>query len=344
MNVNITDDDKFLLVQNLSEYELNNLISFFTKEPENSWVIKKKNSYIDTSNCFVNKFGMLPIGLWSELLKFSQKYNVSMNFNERINNVIQDNQLDFSIFKYYVDNLFENAHNDKGEEVAPMGYQLEGVFKLLRFKKCCVEVTTSGGKTLMAYILFKFLHDVKHTKKCLYIVPSTSLATQSFDKFNVYEKWVNGKYDYKPAYLIGQMNKKAKKQLEGADTIFATYQSLKNKDAEWFKDFDLVIVDECLHPDTKIKMGDGTEKPISEVKVGEDVVTYNEETKKEEIHPVKKVYKNLSEHKELFEIEMEDGTVLNITGNHKVLTKDRGWVRVDNLTCDDEIIELGANG
>lgn len=39
----------------------------------------------------------------------------------------------------------------------------------------------------------------------------------------------------------------------------------------------------------------------------------------------------------VYEIEFEDGKIYSFTGNHKLMTKDREWKRVDELTKDDEI-------
>lgn len=251
MDVRVTDDNKFLLLQNLNNFELETVQTFFTKEPEKSFYLKKTNPWIVTKHEFLNRFGMLPIGLWAELLKYAKQHNVTLNFDPAINDLIQDQKLKLETFQYYTDSLFENAYNDKGEKISVRSYQIEGVFNLLKYRRCCVEVTTSGGKTMMAYVLFKFLRDVKNIKKCLYIVPNRNLATQSFDKFQVYENWVDGKRDYKSAYLVGGMNKKEKAAVEGHDLLFATYQILGTKDAKFFEDYELVFVDESHHAQAK---------------------------------------------------------------------------------------------
>lgn len=40
----------------------------------------------------------------------------------------------------------------------------------------------------------------------------------------------------------------------------------------------------------------------------------------------------------VYEIEFEDGKFYSFTGNHKLMTKDKEWKRVDELTEDDEIL------
>lgn len=248
MQVTITDDNKFLILRNLNNYELNSVREFFTKEPDNSWVVKKKNPWFETETSFLNNFGMLPIGLWTELIRYAYLKNVHLDFDSKINEILQDTKIEFNTFKYYVDGLFEKAVDENGNSVEMRSYQLEGVFKLLKFRKACVEVTTSGGKTLMSYILFKFLRDVKQVKKTLYIVPNKNLAVQSYEKYDTYEDWVQGSHNYHSAYLCGDMPKKQREKVPNADVLFATYQSLANiKENEFFDKFDSVIVDECHH-------------------------------------------------------------------------------------------------
>ena len=248
MQVTITDDNKFLILRNLNNYELNSVREFFTKEPDNSWVVKKKNPWFETETSFLNNFGMLPIGLWTELIRYAYLKNVRLDFDPKINEILQDTKIEFNTFKYYVDGLFEKAVDENGNSVEMRSYQLEGVFKLLKFRKACVEVTTSGGKTLMSYILFKFLRDVKQVKKTLYIVPNKNLAVQSYEKYDKYEDWIQGSRNYLPAYLCGDMSKKQREKVPNADVLFATYQSLANiKENEFFDKFDSVIVDECHH-------------------------------------------------------------------------------------------------
>lgn len=248
MQVTITDDNKFLILRNLNNYELNSVREFFTKEPDNSWVVKKKNPWFETETSFLNNFGMLPIGLWTELIRYAYLKNVRLDFDPKINEILQDTKIEFNTFKYYVDGLFEKAVDENGNSVEMRSYQLEGVFKLLKFRKACVEVTTSGGKTLMSYILFKFLRDVKQVKKTLYIVPNKNLAVQSYEKYDKYEDWIQGSHNYLPAYLCGDMSKKQREKVPNADILFATYQSLANiKENEFFDKFDSVIVDECHH-------------------------------------------------------------------------------------------------
>lgn len=67
--------------------------------------------------------------------------------------------------------------------------------------------------------------------------------------------------------------------------------------------------------------------------------TFNEETKEKEIHEVEYVYKNLSKNENMYELELEDGKILKLTGNHKVLLTSGIYKRVDELSEEDNILE-----
>lgn len=339
MKVKLTDDNKFLIVKEATKLELDQLKLSFTKEPAESWIIKKKNPFINLKRSFINDFNMIPIGLWYELILVCQKFNFQIEFEDDFTCRTQDCALTFNSFKEYIDELFKDCTNDKGVKMTPMHYQLEGVFKLLKFKKASIEVTTSGGKTLMAYCLFKFLKEVADIEKILYIVPNSQLATQSLEKFYLYDNWCGQEGSFKGKELHSGISAKEKKTILDTNILFGTFQSLCKKDAEFFKDFGTVIIDECLHPDSLISMEDGSLKPIKEIKEGEKVFTFNEETKEKEIHEVEYVYKNLSKNENMYELELEDGKILKLTGNHKVLLTSGIYKRVDELSEEDNILE-----
>lgn len=73
--------------------------------------------------------------------------------------------------------------------------------------------------------------------------------------------------------------------------------------------------------------------PIEEIEIGQMVVTHE--------NNYKKVYDvmNKFEDKEYYEIELNCGKILKITGEHPILTK-RGWIRADEIKMDDHLITI----
>ena len=102
----------------------------------------------------------------------------------------------------------------------------------------------------------------------------------------------------------------------------------------------VLIVDECLHPDTEITMFDGSKKRISDIDIGDLVKTINEETGLIENKEVEHVHYNLNKGQQMYELEMENGDVIKITGNHKVKLVSGEWKKVEDLSMKDEIINI----
>lgn len=106
------------------------------------------------------------------------------------------------------------------------------------------------------------------------------------------------------------------------------------------RDARVLIVDECLHPETEITLYDETTKKIKDIEIGDLVKTINEESGDIEIKPVVKLHNNLNKGTQMYEIEMDNGDLLKITGNHKVMLLNGIWKKVEDLKEEDEILHI----
>jgi hypothetical protein len=101
---------------------------------------------------------------------------------------------------------------------------------------------------------------------------------------------------------------------------------------------------DCLHYDTLINLGDGTQ-----IKIGEwfennpdsDLIVkcFDEENQEETIgigHSPR--IGQITD--ELIEIEMENGEIFKCTKNHPFFVKDKGWVKAENLSESDDILNF----
>lgn len=239
MKAQLTFDNKFIILSDLTDIERKQLLLSFTKKIPNWFIIKKKNPFANIDSAFINSSNMIPTGLWMELVNVCKKYNFPLIFSEDFNCKIKNCSFEYTLYSDYISDLFKN-----NETIKPIDYQIKGIYNVLSYKNCCLEVSTSGGKTLMAYILFRFLFDKMNIKHVLYVVPNTSLATQSLDKFLEYDK----KNKIETNYTYSEIHSSAKKKNEYTDNIiFGTYQSLCKKKKDFFEQFDCVFIDECAH-------------------------------------------------------------------------------------------------
>jgi hypothetical protein len=104
-----------------------------------------------------------------------------------------------------------------------------------------------------------------------------------------------------------------------------------------------VMVDECFNGQSKVLTPNGY-IPIKDINPGDKVINYSEETKEFKVDTVVKQHINLtnSSIEKMYKLEFDNGSIIEVTGNHKFLT-NQGWVRVDELTKNHEILTPSIN-
>ena len=103
-----------------------------------------------------------------------------------------------------------------------------------------------------------------------------------------------------------------------------------------FEDGEEVVIVEkvhgCLMKTTPITMADGSQKPISDVQIGDLVKTYDVN---KGIYGVEKVsaqiVKSIAPELDWLELEFDNGKTIICTEDHKFLTTD-GWIEAKDLT------------
>lgn len=325
MKWSLTHNDKILTLIEATSLEIDQLNLTFEKEVANArWDPRVKKGWWNGKISYFKSNRYLPSGLWNEVVEICKQYNFELHI-DGIDRKF-DKSIDMDSFQEWVDEKWSNA------EMKPRDYQVATAFNIVKYQNCLAELATSAGKTLITYMTLAYLLDTKKSNKILMIVPTVDLVVQGTEDFYQYNtESCDLKLEIQQIFAGSILRK-------NSNIVIGTYQSLVKKDKSYFDDFDTVITDECLHPDTIISMSDGTFKKISEVKEGDLVLTTNDDTLEIESKEVDFVYHNLSKGNQMFELEMEDGTVLKVTGNHKVKLVTGEYKRVDELTLDDEIL------
>ena len=113
-------------------------------------------------------------------------------------------------------------------------YQEKSIIELIRSKRGLLLSPTSSGKSLILYILTRYmLHLGK--QKILILTPRVQLVSQLI---NDYEDYGGDRNDYHPIFS-GQEKDVGKK------VYVSTWQSLQNLPIEYFHQFDAIMVDEA---------------------------------------------------------------------------------------------------
>lgn len=125
--------------------------------------------------------------------------------------------------------------------------------------------------------------------------------------------------------------------------IFCTYPTLISKSrtgrtrfdqlVKWLGPEGIVFFDECLPAGTMIATPDG-ERPIEELSVGDVVLGLNHDTGRIEQTPIRHLFR-----RETTEPLLQVNETL-MTGNHPVWTRERDYVRADEVTPLDTVCEL----
>ena len=197
-------------------------------------------SYVNTSG---NRIYYCSIGLWQIIWKFFELNNVEYDGLEP-KWLKRDIQHTFEEFKEIVDNW--------GLSRTPRPYQYKAAYKILCWNKSVSELATRAGKTLIAYMVFRYCSEYLHTKRMLMIVPAIQLVLQGYNDFKEYKEFFNTECIWGGGELV-----------ESANLTIGTFQSLikflektvvdqKTKQKKpnpkynphFFNDYDIVFVDE----------------------------------------------------------------------------------------------------
>jgi intein/homing endonuclease len=211
----------------------------------------------------------------------------------------------------------------------PLNHQKEAIEKLVGSKRFILADDMGLGKSLSSVVA-----SLEINKKRILVVCPATLKINWKREFEFFTK---------KSISIAE----GKTFSDDSDIVIVNYDILKNfhdpknpKESKILNNFDLIIADECFTYETMI-MTD-----IGEIKIGDivennldvNILTYNHQTKKTEY---KKIFRWLKKNKDtIYQIKLQNGVFIECTGNHKFYTKNKGYVRADELTTNDRLYEL----
>ena len=120
--------------------------------------------------------------------------------------------------------------------IEPRDYQISAFAHAIRNKRSLLVSPTASGKSLIIYLILRYLHDNKITNKSLVVVPTTSLVSQLAGDF--------ASYGFDSVSNIHTITAGKDKSSDMPITI-STWQSLYKMDKSYFRMYDTVIGDEC---------------------------------------------------------------------------------------------------
>jgi superfamily II DNA or RNA helicase len=229
MRLHVDDTKEYLIIDECTSAEYEQIKLSYTKKVKGyRFNPKFKNGSWDGNIYFCNG-SHLPASTYKYLFDICNEYGFSCEISNL--EVLLDNEIEYDEFSEWVDNFF------KDNPIKPRYYQVDAAFRMLRYKRCCAQLATSAGKTLIAFIVFAYLLDHKIVDKIMMVVPKIDLVIQPTADFNKYN---NGKLDIKIQQIFSGC-----KAEQDANIFIGTYQSLCKECQDFFNQFGVVLVDEC---------------------------------------------------------------------------------------------------
>ena len=179
----------------------------------------------------------LYVGLFPYLLEFCKRNDYELNFHatEEYPVVYEPFACKPEETKAFIDSL--NMHA-RGEPIPARDYQVEAVDYALAANRTVLLSPTASGKSFMIYCILR--HHLEEGRKCIVVVPTTSLVEQMYSDFKDYSSH-NG-FD---------VSTECQKLYSGftrtmhTNVLITTWQSIYKQPKDWFDQFDVVIGDEA---------------------------------------------------------------------------------------------------
>ena len=174
----------------------------------------------------------LPVGLLRYVQEFAERNKYELEY---VNDVVTTTDITPEQVMEYAKWLNPMGH---GKPIEIRDYQVEAVTEAIRNERILLLSPTASGKSFIIYTTMR--HHLEAGRKCIIIVPTTSLVEQLFADFEDYSS-ANG---WKPSYHCQKLYSGFSKDFT-KDVLITTWQSVYLQPKSWFQNFDVIFGDEA---------------------------------------------------------------------------------------------------
>jgi len=174
----------------------------------------------------------LYVGLLDYLLKFAERAGYEIEY---LNDVTTKETVEYALVEKFANWL--DLHG-KGNPIEIRDYQLDAIHHGLENKRAILLSPTGSGKSLIIYTICRW--HLENNRKCIVVVPTTSLVCQMYSDFEDYSSNNGWNVEKHCQQLYSGFPKEFTK-----DVLFTTWQSVHRQPKAWFDQFDVIIGDEA---------------------------------------------------------------------------------------------------
>ena len=174
----------------------------------------------------------LYVGLLNYVLEFAQRNEYDVKF---LNDVKNSTPITHKEVEDYA--AWLNLHG-RGQPIEIRDYQVDAIQKAITDERVMLLSPTASGKSLIIYTTMR--HHLEEGRKCILIVPTTSLVEQMYADFKDYSSENGWRVDRHCQKLYSGFPKEF-----NADVLITTWQSIYKQPSSWFSQFDVIFGDEA---------------------------------------------------------------------------------------------------
>jgi superfamily II DNA or RNA helicase len=170
------------------------------------------------------------IGLYQYIEKFCERNDYTLE--HKGDSVYVNNNITYESTEQFLKEL------NLPSKIETRDYQIDAIQKALNDERTLLLSPTGSGKSLIIYSIMR--HHISEGRKCVLIVPTTSLVEQMYSDFEDYSsdnKWSVKRHCQK-------LYSGFPKEFTG-DVLITTWQSIYLQPKSWFKQFNVIFGDEA---------------------------------------------------------------------------------------------------
>ena len=171
-------------------------------------------------------------GLLDYVEKFATECNYEINY---VNQIKQRTDISLDAVSDFATWLNPMGH---GKPIEIRDYQLDAVHKALTDERVLLLSPTASGKSFIIYTTMRW--HLENNRKCIIMVPTTSLVEQLYSDFEDYSSANGWRVDRHCQKLYSGFTKDVT-----ADVLITTWQSVYKQPKQWFEQFNVVFGDEA---------------------------------------------------------------------------------------------------
>lgn len=171
-------------------------------------------------------------GLYEYVVKFCERNQYEYKLDGVVDSKTEEDPAKIAEFVKWLNPC------SRGNPIEVRDYQLDAITHAIRNERSLLLSPTASGKSLIIYSTMRY--HLEHKRKCIIVVPTTSLVEQMYSDFADYSTGNKWKVDANCQKLYSGFSREFT-----SNVLITTWQSIYKQPKAWFEQFDVCFGDEA---------------------------------------------------------------------------------------------------